>query len=139
MTRRATSLGPTEMFILRAWGVALRDSFGEMPYLVGSVVRAEPWRDVDVRMMLDPDDPLLADRHRLITLSHAVTVWGQRVTGLPIDFQFQHRDEANAEHDGRRHPLGLSPQGASRPEGTAGPVWESEEAEDLGLPPIGGV
>lgn len=107
--RRATALGPTEMFILRAWGITLRDSFGEMPYLVGSVVRAEAWRDVDVRIMLEPEDPLLTDRDRLAVLSHAVTMWGQRVTGLPIDFQFQARDEANAEFDGRRHAIGMRP------------------------------
>lgn len=106
--RRATALGPTEVFVLRCWGRDLYDAFGAMPYLVGSVVRDEAWRDVDVRMMLDPDDPLLIDRVRLTVLSHAVTMWGQRATGLPIDFQFQARDEANAEFKGNRQALGIT-------------------------------
>lgn len=105
--RRGSSLGPAETFLLRCWGNDLWLAFQEMPYLVGSVVRGEAWRDVDVRMMLGPDDPLLIDRERLMVLSYAITMWGQRSTGLPIDFQFQHRDEANAEFDGRRHALGL--------------------------------
>ena len=37
----------------------------------------------------------------------AFTVWGQRTTGLPIDFQFQATDQANAEYGGHpRNPLG---------------------------------
>lgn len=105
--RRATALGPTETYLLRQWGRQLREAFGEMPYLVGSVVRDEAWRDVDVRLMLPDGDPLLAHPLRLAAMNVAITVWGQRVTGLPIDFQFQAITAANAEFDGVRHPIGI--------------------------------
>ena len=106
--RRATSLSPPEMFWLRVWGRLLRDAFGAMPYLVGSAARAEVWRDIDVRMMLAADDPLLADRHHRLRVLHvAISLWGQKTTGLPIDFQFQAAAEANAEHPGRRIPIGM--------------------------------
>lgn len=106
--RRATSLGPPEMLLLRGWGITLNHFFGAMPYLVGSAVTGSEWRDVDVRMMLAPEDPLLTDRSRMAALSAAMSHWGQRATGLPVDFQFQHRDEANNEFRGPRIPLGVS-------------------------------
>lgn len=105
--RRATSLGPTEMFLLRTWASTLREAFGAMPYLVGSVARDEEWRDVDVRVMLDDDDPLLADRRRARALNVALTLWGQHVTRLPIDCQLQATTEGNT-HDGPRLPLGMA-------------------------------
>jgi len=116
--RRASSLSPSEVFILRQWGATLRACFGEMPYLVGSVERGEAWRDVDIRIMLREGDPLLADadrwpRHsgRMTALNVAISVWGQHVTGLPIDFQFQERVAANDEYgDQPRNPIGMGTQ-----------------------------
>lgn len=110
--RRGSSLGPAEMFILNQWAAALRVVFEEPPILVGSVTRAEAWRDVDVRLMLDQDrwDTLTnhGDADQLQILNVAFTMWGQRCTGLPIDFQFQQVDEANAEYPtGQRIPLGF--------------------------------
>jgi hypothetical protein len=105
MCSKSSAISRTLFFLLCAWGQSLLDSFGEHAYLVGSVARAEPWRDVDVRMMLDADEPLhcitLPGRqHTLQALNVALSTWGQRATGLPIDFQFQDTDEANAEHGG---------------------------------------
>lgn len=37
----------------------------------------------------------------------AFSAWGTAFTGLPIDFQFQHDERANATYDGIREPLGL--------------------------------
>lgn len=108
--RRASSLGPTEMYLLNQWAAALKAAFGEVAVLVGSVARAEPWRDVDVRMMLDTDrlnDLTSGEEAQLQALNVAFTLWGQHVTGLPIDFQFQDFDEANAEYDGERIPIGI--------------------------------
>ena len=106
---RATYLLQSQIAELEAWGQRLRTMFhNEMPYLVGSSLATRSWRDVDVRVMLDDDhyDALTA----LVVPSQinlAVSVWGQKVTGLPIDFQLQRTTDANAEHNGRRHPIAM--------------------------------
>lgn len=112
--RRATSLSPQDMLLLNQWGDSLCAAFGEIPYLVGSVARAEAtWRDVDVRLMLDAAafQALTAfdseGGDKLAALNLAFTLWGRLVTGLPIDFQFQSVEEWR-EHDGEpRNPLGV--------------------------------
>ena len=108
--RRITALHVTEVTALRDWGKIVRGMFrGAMPYHVGSSSVDGPWRDVDVRVMLDAADYAdLADVLDINRLNHVVSLWGQRVTGLPIDFQVQARDEANAEYGGRRRiPIGM--------------------------------
>lgn len=110
--RRATTLSPPERFLLDEWCRTLRDAFQETPYLVGSAARAEPYRDVDIRIMLPPGyfESLRAVGGDLgiEALNVAVSYWGRAATGLPIDFQFQHVDEANAEHNGIRNARGRS-------------------------------
>lgn len=108
--KRATSLSPPDFLLLDQWGRQLTEAFGETPYLVGSVARAErEYRDVDVRVLL-PDEArwLAASKLRLRSLNLAVTLWGRQVTGLPIDFQFQATKEFHAEDGGRRSALGIS-------------------------------
>lgn len=105
--RRASSLGPTEMFILREWAITVYNAFDEMPYLVGSVARAEAtWRDVDVRVMLADDHPMLHLPRTLVAANVAFSVWGQRATGLLIDFQLQSTADGNT-HAGVRIPLAV--------------------------------
>lgn len=109
---RATSLSPPEKHLLDGWALATTMAFGGCPYLVGSVARAErQWRDVDVRMILDDEDfdALRAGSdERIKAMNTAFSLWGQKATGLPIDFQFQSMTEANVpEHDGPRHPIGM--------------------------------
>ncbi len=64
---------------------------------------------MDVRLIL-PDavfDRWWSDPVRLRVLNHAVSTWGQRETGMPIDFQVQRQTEANASFPGReRNPMG---------------------------------
>ena len=96
--------------LLRAWGRDLYRMFGAMPYHVGSSLTTQTFRDVDVRTMLRDDlfDDLAARVH-LTYLHTTVSLWGQQVTGLPIDFQIQRQSEANAEYGRRpRNPIGLS-------------------------------
>jgi hypothetical protein len=103
--RRATALGPHDIFLLDSWGNQLLDAFDEMPYLVGSVARAdEHWRDVDLRMLdaLGLDDRPLARR----TLNVALTLWGRQVTGLPVDFQMQGAEEFHSYDGEVRNPMG---------------------------------
>lgn len=103
--RRATALGPQEIFVLDQWGRQLWEAFGETPYLVGSTVRGEAlWRDVDVRMI----DPLRLGNRPLAmrTLNVSLSLWARSVTGLPVDFQFQPASEFHSYDGQPRNPLG---------------------------------
>lgn len=104
--RRASSLGPQDVFLLDQWGRQLHEAFTHTPYLVGSVARAETaWRDVDVRMLI-PASFRRATPLALRTLNVALSLWGRQATGLPIDFQFQAVAEFNAYNGEIRNPLG---------------------------------
>lgn len=109
---RATYLTMSEYRLLDDWGANLRRMFPGYggPYLVGSALTTADHRDVDVRLMLDdPEYEALASAVLLADLNLTVSLWGQQVTGLPIDFQVQLTEAANADFNGRRHPLGLRP------------------------------
>lgn len=101
---RATSLAPQDIFLLDQWGRQLQEAFGETPYLVGSAARAEPYRDVDVRVLYPLG--LRGRAHARRTLNVALTLWGRQVTGLPIDFQFQMPEEFHQHDEQVRNPLG---------------------------------
>lgn len=107
---RATYLTQSGYRLLDDWGVNLRRMFGEVPYLVGSALTSADHRDVDVRVMVGYDQwAAIAAASNLDDLHLCVSLWGQQVTGLPIDFQVQLGETANAEFSGRRHPLGPRP------------------------------
>ena len=126
-TARTSALGPLELTELRAWGQRVRPIFDSMPYLVGSTMKQATYRDVDVRVLL-PDDEFdrwfgldvweMRSEHPGSThpwhdaawtgLCIAIGTWGRVVTGLPIDFQVQRRDEANEQYRGEpRNPIGV--------------------------------
>ena len=110
MRQRATYLLQSDIAELNAWGIRVRYMFHyETPYLVGSVLTSPDWRDVDIRIMLHDD---FYDRLTTLIsppmLNLSISTWGQKVTGLPIDFQIQKVTEANKEFDGLRHPIGMS-------------------------------
>ena len=109
---RGTALSPTEMLRLDQWAESLTWVCDPGPYLVGSVLSRRDYRDVDVRVRLDDDDPYMLDAavvgdhlDRLRLVNVAMSVWAQQVCGLPVDFQFQRASEWDAE-DGPRDPLG---------------------------------
>lgn len=108
---RHNYLSVSELPILRAWGHEVKLMFrGEMPYQVGSSLLRKDWRDVDVRVMLDAEqyDALVAAGVDIYYLNLAVSLWGQKVTGLPIDFQVQDAHSANLDYpDSRRDPIGI--------------------------------
>lgn len=124
----ARGVGMPQHAILNAWGSLIMDALGDdaRPYLVGSATTTTNWRDVDVRVMLST-----ADWDRLLpgvprssaagfvhprwsALCMAFSAWGQAYTGLPIDFQLQHVDDANARFKGIRDPLGVRIAEAAR-------------------------
>lgn len=105
---RATYLLQSQVRLLCDWGRTLRRTFDEMPYLVGSALERVDFRDVDVRVILDDDEwHTLAEAVQVDDLNLAISLWGQQVTGLPIDFQVQMQTEANVNFPGRRHPIGI--------------------------------
>jgi hypothetical protein len=107
---RATQLSVTERTLLEDWAIHVAAMFhGEVPFLVGSALERPNYRDVDVRLILD--DAKYARLRRLVDidrLGFVVSLWGQRVTGLPIDFQVQKMKVANTLYKGRRHALGIA-------------------------------
>jgi hypothetical protein len=95
--------------LLIEWAHTLNDMFGagdHGPYLVGSATQRADYRDVDLRMILD-DDKVTAIPLDLRYFNMAVSLWGQQVTGLPIDFQVQPASEAD-QYRGPRHAIWIS-------------------------------
>lgn len=104
--RRASSLGPHDMYLLDEWGRQLETAFGECPYFVGSASRAEDnWRDVDLRMLC-PETLADASPLMLRVINLAISLWGRQVTGLPIDFQIQPAEEFHSYDHEVRNPMG---------------------------------
>ena len=111
------NLGPHQFLLLDFYGQAVLAAWGEPGYLVGSSQRGEPWRDIDVRVMLDDAvferrfSGASGDRHASRAWRAEMLAWstlGERMTGLPIDFQVEPISEANRINlDGPRNPIGL--------------------------------
>ncbi len=94
---------PTTLY-LQDFGDIIFQAFGEYPYHVGSSLTENVWRDVDVRVMLDdetyaamgfgdPKDPHV--NPKWCAYVKAFTALGQKITGLPIDFQIDQTSYAN--------------------------------------------
>lgn len=97
--------------LLHDWAQDLLTMFNDnMPYQVGSTLEASTTtpRDVDVRILLSPKEyKQLSQIVNVERLSLAVSLWGQKVTGLPIDFQVQDAEYANLKHGGVRSAIGI--------------------------------
>ncbi len=118
MTRSDYIPGPARVMLER-FASEVWSAFGHPPYLVGSSLVRGDFRDVDVRVIL-PDaayarliglgDGLGVVASRFSALNLAFSVLGERMTGLPIDFQIQEMTAANRDYpDGRRQPLVFAP------------------------------
>lgn len=93
---------------LHQFGAVVRDAFGEVPYHVGSSVKAKTgWRDVDVRLILSDEDfarivgELTVPRclnARWNALCLAFAALGREMTGLPVDFQIDQQTDANERY-----------------------------------------
>lgn len=108
-------IGREGCWLLRLFGAHVYQAFDEWPYQVGSsLTEKRGWRDVDVRLILsDADykgyfgDPYTPghDGARLLMWDLAWSALGQKMTKLPIDFQFQQQTLANDEFPGVRSAL----------------------------------
>lgn len=119
-----SALSPRQMFVLDLACKPIVEAFGfGSLYLVGTAAKRETYRDVDVRCILtDEEYDRIQDALGFDALTFLALAVGQylaSLTGLPIDFQFQRRTEANERHNGLRNPLGSRSlsnfQGDARP------------------------
>lgn len=111
------SVGMPAHLHLEVFAAIVEAAFGEHPYHVGSSMTGKGWRDVDVRLILDDDafDALFPDKASRANSSSkkwsatcmAWSALGEKMTGLPIDFQIQRQTEANEMFPGGRGALGL--------------------------------
>lgn len=117
MKKRATYLGVPEVYNLNAACILINQAFDSFGcYLVGSSLEAKDYRDVDIRMILDDQEyaklfpgPLDSIYNgRLALMNASVSEWLKARTGLPIDFQFQQRTDANENHKSQRNAMGLT-------------------------------
>lgn len=79
-------------------------------FLVGSALTTKDYRDIDLRLMLRDeawDEGGWSDPVKTRYMNAALSTWGQRETGLPIDFQVQRMSTANASFAGPRDPMGI--------------------------------
>lgn len=112
--KKTPGVGMPASLYLQQFGELLFEAFGEVAYHVGSSLNGATWRDVDVRIMLDGErykamgfgDPKRPHENpRWCAYVMAFSTLGRQITGLPIDFQIQERDTANAENDHPRSAL----------------------------------
>jgi hypothetical protein len=85
-------------------------------YIVGSALERANWHDIDIRFIMSDEEfyklfPNTGHHWefdaRWILLTVAISERLSKVTGLPIDFQFQPQTHANEHHKGKRHAVGL--------------------------------
>lgn len=117
--KRPYYLGAHEFHALNQACRQIAEAYG-YAYLVGSCLDRPDYRDVDVRCILDDDEfarlfpgtegeARITHEHsaRLALLNASISLYLSRITGLPIDFQFQQRTLANAKYPGRRNAIGM--------------------------------
>lgn len=109
--KRCSYLTPHELRRLDWACHPIAKRFDDLPYLVGSCMQREDFRDIDIRLIL-PDEQLAAmtggnqERHYLLNVAFTTFIESMVRLRKPIDFQFQSATEA-ATYDGDRNPLGM--------------------------------
>ncbi len=115
---KASYVGAPAIFALKQACQDLCRAFGGYGcYLVGSSLERADWRDVDVRFILpdaefaklfpDAGDHWECDE-RWLWINISISERLARMTGLPIDFQFQPQTHANERHKGPRDCIGMT-------------------------------
>lgn len=121
---RSTFLLLTDFERVEEWCRGIRILFGAPPYLVGSALSRPDYRDIDLRLILADKkfDREWRNPVKVRLMNHAISTWGQRETGLPIDFQIQRQSNANElwPHQ-RRNPMGVRDWSTIVPDATAVP------------------
>ena len=114
---KASYVGAPAIFSLKTACQDLDRAFGSPVYLVGSALERPDWRDVDVRMIMDDEKfaTLFPNVHggawemdeRWLWMTVSISERLSRITGLPVDFQFQPRTHANQHHKKHRECLSI--------------------------------
>jgi len=115
--KKPSYIGAPQCFALEAACKQVTEAFGGYGlFQVGSSLERPDWRDIDLRYIL-PDDEFArlfpdAGAHweldaRWLLLTVSISEHLARVTGLPIDFQFQPATHANERHNKPRNAYGL--------------------------------
>lgn len=110
MSDRASYLVLADFDRLEDWCRMVRAVFDSCPYLVGSATERKDYRDVDIRIILADEtfDAIYKDNPlKVLFTNRAISSWGQRETGLPVDFQVQRQTEANAQFSKSRNAMGI--------------------------------
>jgi len=87
-------------------------------YLVGSSLKRRDYRDVDVRFIMSDEnyDRMFRNENGWTNplwslMCTTISMWLEKQSGLPIDFQIQRMTQANAQHSMKtgheRQPLGI--------------------------------
>jgi hypothetical protein len=115
--KKGVYIGAPACFALEQGCQIINDAFGGFGcYVVGSALDRADWRDVDVRLIMEDDrfSALFPDagQHwefnpRWLLLTISISYWLSKMTGLPVDFQFQPQTHANEQHKGKRSAMGL--------------------------------
>lgn len=116
--KKGNYVGAPAIFALETACRQITEAFGSYGcYVVGSALERPDWRDVDVRYIMADDEfeKLFPDAYpqcweqdpRWLLLTVAISERLSKLTGLPIDFQFQPQTHANERHKGQRHAIGI--------------------------------
>lgn len=118
MADKVSYIGAPAVFALEIACQTVCNAFGGYGcFVVGSSMERPDWRDVDVRLIMSDEDfaALFPDAgshwehdQRWLLLTVSVSGYLSKVTGLPIDFQFQPQTHANERHKGKRNAIGLT-------------------------------
>lgn len=135
--RRTSYLLLSDFECLEEWCRLVRVVFaGETPYLVGSVHQTPEYRDVDLRLILRDAvfDRWWRDPVKVRLVNRAVSIWGQKATGLPVDFQVQRMTEANQRFGSEfRNPMGMRDWTRIVPSGVPGIVVDGTDGSAVAV------
>jgi len=124
-TAKPCYIGAPACFALELICRDICDAFdGYGCYVVGSSLERPDWRDVDIRFIMSDEKfaelfPSAGEHWehdtRWLLLTISISERMSKLTGLPIDFQFQPQKQANLRHKGNRNAIGLRFKKASAP------------------------
>jgi hypothetical protein len=100
---QAIGVGSPAIFYLHEFGRLVQKVFGKYPVLVGSALKHKNPRDIDVRVELNRaefvelfgDPSFCKGASRYAVMCMAFSALGEKLTGLPIDFQVQYPGWSN--------------------------------------------
>jgi hypothetical protein len=125
-TSKVNHVGAPKVFALELACQHINEAFdseGFGCYLVGSCLQRPDWRDIDIRFIMPDEEFAKLFPIPGSWLPHQVWIWEHdpkwllltvsisehlsKLTGLPVDFQFQPQTYANERYKGMRQAIGM--------------------------------